>query len=353
MTIDKNTLQALFNGAKPGDSLTLAAGAYPPSYVKGKTFAPPVTVTAAPGAISQGIVFQLCSGITLKGWEITADPLQGAGIKGGCANLTLDTCNLHGAAVGDGGGASLINSPGARIVNCEIHHLSGGLGLTHCDNSLVDGNSFHDLQRDGIDVNASSHVTVSNNRFTDFYPQPGDHSDAIQFLTTGQTAPATDLVVTGNTYLRGKGSAATQGIFFGNEAKIAYQRVTITGNAIVGAIYQGLMLSMVDVCTVSDNFVVGYSDINSWINVNQATTATVSNNVSSTFNLGVGTPGLVAGGNVTVPLAAVGDLTGFTAWTHRHDPMTPQARLDAIRAAISASPADPVSKAVLAILTAA
>jgi hypothetical protein len=92
----------------------------------------------------------------------------------------------------------------------------------------------------------------------------------------------------------------------GNENHITYQNVTITGNAIVGGMYHGIMLDQTDNANLSNNFVEGYQDQNSWIMLNNSTHSTEANNIATTFQ-GVGNIGLVETNDVQIAQGPVGD----------------------------------------------
>lgn len=314
--IDKNTLPNLVAAAKPGDVITLAPGTYPASAIKVKTFNPPIVIKGGPGVVLQGILMQLCDGIGFDGLEVTVDPAQGAAIKGGCTNCTVTGCNIHGAAVGDGVGVSLINSSGARVLGNDVHHLGAGLAFSHCDNVTVSDNRVHDIRIDGVDVLAGSKITVANNQFTDFYPLAGDHSDAIQFVTTNTVGPQTDILIAGNAYVRGKGLAMTQGIFMGNEAKVDYQRVVIRDNEILGSTWHGILVVHADVA-LENNVVAGYNDAGSkvtpWIKADTCT-GHASGNTATGFIV-TNSPAFVDGGNTAIaPIAPADHYTPPVDW---------------------------------------
>jgi hypothetical protein len=302
MTVDANTLQALFTAARNtgAATLNLPAAIYPPSYLKSLTFAKPLLVTADPGAVFQGLVGQLCAGpVTLQGLAFKVNPGQGAGIRGSFAGWTFDGCEVSGSGPGtDGQGVSLQRSPGVTVQNMNIHDCVGGIGVSLSDDVLITANRIHDIEIDGVQVVGGSRVTVTDNHFTDFYPKPGDHSDAIQFTNSGTVGPQTDITIKGNTYVRGKGPAAVQGIFLGNEAKVDYQRITISDNMLLGTIYQGILVVHADVA-VERNTVAGFNDFpTSWIKADTCTGKLVGNIATSLQ--AVNSPALVQTGNQTI-----------------------------------------------------
>jgi nitrous oxidase accessory protein NosD len=316
MTITNSALQALIAAAKPGGVVHLPPGVYPPSYLRGLSFSPAVTITADPGAVLQGLVLQNVVGLTFSGLELVSDPHQGCAMvvqTGGF--ITVMGCNIHGSAVGDGAGVKFMSCPNSAIMDCEIHHLGVGAIATKSDHFTFMNNRVHDIEIDGLDQNAQSFSTVTGNHFTNFYPRRGDHSDAMQFQTSGQTAPATDILIENNVYERGIGSENTQGVFMGNESGHVYERVTIRGNAIIGGVYHGINLVNATDAVIADNLVVGHNDIpkmTSWIRW-QSVSGQVSGNVATSLNPTT-SPGAVVTNNLTVSLAAPGDRSLLAAF---------------------------------------
>jgi hypothetical protein len=306
---DSAALATAIAGAHDGDTILLSPGEYVLDKVQGLTFAQGVTITSADPmhrAILDGLYLQDDSGLTFRNLEVKIDPVQrvGAIVLGG-DHITLDGLSIHGAAVGDGLGVRLLETREVMLSNLDIHNVQGGVVLARSDDVTVLNSSIHDLEIDAIQSAGSSHVTISGNSFTNFYPQAGDHSDVIQFV--GTPASAHDIVITNNTYVRGLGPGNTQGIFMGDEGGAAYRDVTISGNMIVGAVFHGISVYGVDHLNVSHNTVEGYADVTSWILVNDSTNSSVTDNSATAFNPGVGNVGLATTGNTVIPQAAIGD----------------------------------------------
>jgi hypothetical protein len=117
------------------------------------------------------------------------------------------------------------------------------------------GNSFSNLYGDGIDNAGSSNVSITSNSFTNIHidSTDGQHSDCIQFWTSGQTTAGSNITISGNTYSIGTGAAA-QGIFMTSQsAGMAYSNVTIENNVMVGTSWNALTLSGVNNAVVENN----------------------------------------------------------------------------------------------------
>jgi len=162
-------------------------------------------------------------------------------------------------------------------VACRFHDCGTALRIIDSQGVSVERGKFCDLRGDGVQSTGSSRVTISRNVFTDFYPRPGDHPDAIQFFTLNQKTPATDITVTDNIVTRGRGGII-QGVFMGNEAKIPYEGVLIAGNALEGTMYNGIAVSCGRRVTVRDNAITPGEDMNSWISLGAVDGLTLGEN---------------------------------------------------------------------------
>ncbi|WP_309604029.1 right-handed parallel beta-helix repeat-containing protein, partial [Phenylobacterium sp.] len=188
------------------------------------------------------------------------------------------------------------------------------------DTVMLSGNKLHNIQSDGMHGGGTSNITITGNTFTDFAPKAGDHPDAIQFWTTGTTEPVHDIVVTDNIITRGAGGVM-QGIFMGNEKMLEYKNVTITGNAVVGGMYNGIYVADASNVTIEGNLVQGYKDMTSWIYMSKITNGVLDNNHATSFNLAKDNVGLNNHDNATLDLQPVGDVLTLDHWLHPDVPV--------------------------------
>lgn len=313
---DTNSLWAAIKGAHSGDTIELAAGNY--SLLKLYGMNPGgVTITSADPshpAVIAGINISSSSGMTFSNLKVTTDPGTGFNLYlGSDQNIAFDHMDLQGLGVAQGSNAAMVrNSSNVSITNSDIHDLGTGINHLNSDHLNFSNNTIHNLESDGIRGGGSSYVTVSGNHFTDFFPTAADHPDAIQFWTTGTTTTTHDLTITNNVYVRGAGTQI-QGIFVGNENQIPFENVTITGNAIIGGMYHGISLSYGDHVTVANNLVEGYSDMTSWIMLNNTTNSTEHDNQATTY-AGTANLGLVTANDTTIAQGALGDLSTLNHW---------------------------------------
>jgi parallel beta-helix repeat protein len=306
-------LMAAITKAHDGDTIQVAPGEYTLSKLQNLSFANGVTVVSADPlhpAVVDGLNLQNVSGLTFNNLEVKVDEKVGAAVVLNIGSRdNFENLNIHGSAVGDGGGITVRSATNVTLSNLNVHDLSGGINILNTNTVSVVNSQIHDIAVDGIQTSGSSHVTISGNAFTNFFPSATAHSDAIQFYTAGTTSAAHDITITNNTYVRGAGEADTQGIFLGDEAKVGYENVTISGNTIVGGLYQGIAIAGADNLTLTHNIVEGYTDQTSWILLSGDSNGFETDNVSTSYNAGAPSTNIFASNNTIIPLARVGDVS--------------------------------------------
>lgn len=318
---DTYAIHAMIAAAKPGAVIALPPGAYVEQRVTTLNPTATVTVKGGPGVTINGLGIDKSSNITFDTLEFTSATRTGLAINvGDSHDIALNNLNVHSATPGLSG-VTLRDGSNLSLTNTEIHDLGTGIQLLNVEGAKVLNNHIHDINGDGFKSGNSNNVLVDGNLLENLTFVTGDHPDAIQFMTPGQTAGNHDIAITNNVYRRGTAVAGAQGIFLGNESNVPYQNVTITGNQIVGGMYRGISVSVGGDVTIKNNFVQGFADMSSGIFVDSISgTATIDGNVTSSapaVDVGV-TPkstGKVAITNTkTVAAAAVGDVKAATAW---------------------------------------
>jgi len=292
-----------------GDTIKLKAGDYTDVKLQNIQFDKPVTITSADSshpAVLENVSITNASGLTLQGVSIVSDGDNGVSI-GNSKNITIDHADISGPSkvTLSGTGVLARNSSDIEVTNSKIHDL--GTGLAHLDSSQLNfsGNTFTDIRTDGIHGGGSSYVTIANNSFSDFYRNSGEHPDAIQFWTSNTKTSAHDIVVKDNLIVRGDGGSM-QGIFIGDESggKLPFLNLTITGNTVIGSMYNGIAVSQAKNLTIDNNTVVGYADMKAWIMVKGATGVEVAHNVTSQLSLDATNVNLTKSGNTIVPVTS-------------------------------------------------
>lgn len=303
---------------QPGDTITVTAASGPLDLSNIAVTAPGLTIQAAPGVVVDRITVGNSQGLTVRGFEVAGTPSWMADVQAGtCSRIVFDRMKVHSAdGTISGSGFQFRNCTDSAVTNSSFDHVGQGGALIDSDRIVVQGNSFSNIESDGLDVANTSHARVIGNRFTDFFPVAGDHPDGIQFFAVGK-APAdypTGSLVEDNIILRGKGLGADgkpfpeQGIFVESQ-----DHLTIHRNAISCSLYNAISLSGVNTALIDNNYVSGCADFGGNIITRGGSDhVTVSNNAAPGLPVtyaGVGegpvTNYVDGGGNRAVPWVPV------------------------------------------------
>jgi hypothetical protein len=308
-------LIAAVKSADGGDVIKLAPGNYSDVTIKSLKFDASVTITSLDPdhpAVLTDVVITSVKGLVLQNLDVRV----GDGIAlsiGASQNIVVQNVDVSAGVVAGGkpggSGLKIDQSTNVTVKNSNFHDL--GYGLTHVDskNVTISGNTFENIRVDGIRGGGTSHIEISGNTLSNFFRDPGEHGDAIQFWTRRTTESAHDIVVKDNLIFRGDGNRM-QGIFFGDESKgkLPYINVEITGNTVLGAMYNGINLYPAKNAVISNNTVLGYEDMRSWIRVDGSTDVIMSNNVATQYSIpSTGNVNLVRIDNVSI-----GQISGAT-----------------------------------------
>jgi len=231
------TIDSVVNTVRPGETITLAPGSYPPFKVRDRHWSPAITVEAN-GAELRQVRFDNVSGVN---WH-------GGTFDGG------DTV-LHGFAIIIG---DHVNVDGGTF----RHHALVGLLLGQVTDARLTNNVFTDSGSDGIDIAMSQRVIIDHNRCTDFKPNPGAHADCIQLWSKPNFPPVADIVVSNNVAI-----GDMQG-FTGFDGP--YDHITIENNVAKVAAWHGVALFDCTHCIVRHNRVESlpnpkYPTMRAWI----------------------------------------------------------------------------------------
>ena len=320
-----DALWSAIKAAQPGDTILLAPGNYSTFALTAANPADTVTITSQdPGhpAVIAGITLTNSSNLTFTNIELTPKAQGAYAVTlASDTNIHFDHLNIHASATVDGNAMIIRDSRNVSVTNSDIHNIGTGISYIDSDTVLLSGNKLHNIQSDGMHGGGTSNITITGNTLTDFSPKAGDHPDAIQFWTTATTTSAHDITITNNIITRGAG-AAVQGIFMGNEKMLEYKNVTITGNAVVGGLYNGIYVADASNAKIEGNLVQGYKDMSSWIYLSKITNGVLSNNQATTFNLAKDNLGLNNHDNKTLDLQPVGDVVALDHWLHPDAPAT-------------------------------
>lgn len=316
--------------ARGGETLQLAGADFGVVALRDMRFPTPVKLRAADPAkppVFGGLDLTGVSGLTFEGLRIVAARPSTPAVSVvrsdhiGFAGLRAEGLLARNPdAVHDG--VFIQTSAAVSIVHSELSQFGNGVTHLDCDHLSVRGNLFHDIRVDGVHGGGSSFVTIAGNLFRDFHPlgvvgESGDHADAVQFWTVNTTASAHDIVVSDNLFLRGAGRYA-EGVFLNDELKtLPYRRVSITGNLILGGMYNGIFVLHAADVEVRRNVVAGFADRQSYIELLDVEGASVAGNAANELRLSQGVRGAI-GENRIVGRLDDGGAALAAAWLARH-----------------------------------
>ncbi len=301
-TFSVNSTAALVTAlskAKSGDVVKVASGTYSNIAIKNLQIAGNVTITSADAnkpAVFTDLLVRGSSGLTFQNLEFSAPAKAALAFQiSTSSNIVLDKLNVHGTLngdVNDDGQLMIVRgSKNVIVSNSEFQQAENALSFLDNDGLTVINNSFHDLRVDGVRGGGTSNLLISNNYFTNFYPQmgtkeaTGDHPDGIQLWTTNTTASATNITITDNLVVRGDG-LPVQGIFFRDQVgNLPFKNVTVSGNTVIGGIANGIGLNGIDGLVATNNEVVAIDGQVSHIMMRGTSNAVLSGNQASSYVL--------------------------------------------------------------------
>ncbi|MHA6720029.1 right-handed parallel beta-helix repeat-containing protein [Sphingomonas sp. RS6] len=292
---NQSELNAALAAATGGETIKLAAGTYQQVKLNNVKYASNVTITSLDPdnpATVQRVDLDSSSNITFRNLTLARDlaPTDADYTRlhnvNKSSNIVFDAVTISGGS-GDvtqsvGWGMFVRDSSNITIMNSSVDHVALALNISNVNGLLVKDNSFHDNRRDGLNLSSITNAVIDGNFFTDMYPVNGEHPDAIQFLTRGQTTASSNIVIKNNVVMQGKGEPI-QGIFLNDEeGNLPYTNVEISNNLIyVNGMYNGISVTGGKNITVESNTVVSRTDdtIPAWIRLERVDGATVRGNV--------------------------------------------------------------------------
>jgi parallel beta-helix repeat protein len=346
--------------ATGGETILLKAGTYDPVSLRGVNFGDNVTIRSADAsnpAVLTGVRMSESSGFSFQNVELaarTAASTYNDFMVSKSSNVHFDQVKIYGPDQ-DGPLTSaplmIRDSSNVSVTNSEVTDARYGISMLNSSGITLTGNYFHELRTDGIRGGGNSDVVISDNFFTNFRPEAGDHPDAIQFWTTNTTSSASNITITNNVISRGDGSTF-QGIFMRDESggRYPYDNVVIDGNMVLGGMYNGIAVSHATGLEVTNNTVVGQPGQKSWIRVNDPDL--LSGNTAEHYIVdGITMVALV--GNAHVPAVTDGGAAWLARWAQANDTgryhdaldnMLETVSVDAILEAPQLTPQPPVAE---------
>lgn len=250
-------LSAAIARAAPGETIQLEAGHYGSFGVsKAKIPAPGLTIEPRPGARAEFTELGVygSENVTIKGVEVNLEKGQYGVEVNGSSHVVLAGLNIHAPLSNPSSAIMVRGAHDVTVEDCDIHDIGFGVNFLESHDLKILRNTFSDLQVDAI-RGQSTNVQVIANHAASFHPKEGDHPDFIQFWGTDQGGPSVGAVIKDNVFERGHGDPV-QGIFLENS-----KDVVITGNAMLGTMYNGVSVAGVQTALIENNFLQGYRDM--------------------------------------------------------------------------------------------
>ena len=277
-------------GSAGGKTISLRRGVY-----SGTLFwANNLNFTAAPTFVGEGLPF-VQKGAQVNGSLVIANqqnaiwtnleiwtPTGGSSVlqmTGGCANIVVDTCYIHGKyhdpmvdqTVGYANGIAGIefnDIPGLTIRKCLIEHVDNGILFNITGDCLIEDNEIRFFRSDGIHLGLNAAAKTSNKIFRrnviygTMYLD-GAHSDGIQIVATGtlDADQYTNLTLEQNVIFNSTAISIglmqgivsfTDGTTFG----VNFVNPTVRGNIILGMHLHGISFNNMDGGSFVNNVIV-------------------------------------------------------------------------------------------------
>lgn len=233
LAADPSSLSSAIAAARPGDTVTLVKGNYPPLTIKSRTFDPPLKIDATEATFAMVQIIGT-TGIHWKGGSITGD-------------ATLPVAVGHGF--------SAIASRDIAVHQVRFSYFRAGVVFDRVEGGRIGGNWFANMSSDGIDVASSRRLRISHNACSEFAPGPDAHPDCIQLWSRPSEAPTGDIEIVGNSIV-----GTMQGISLFNHVRDGvddggFDRVAITGNTVLNTFANGIAAVDCRGCAIRNNSV--------------------------------------------------------------------------------------------------
>ena len=254
------------------------------------------SVDPANRAVVPGGVIKGSANITLRNMLFTrspdAAPQQYLLLVEGSSDIVVENVELLGqgdpAADKRISALMLRGSRNIRVVGSRLSRFRYALSFLGGSNITIERNEFTDLRTDAIRGGGVDDLTVVGNVIGNFQPAEGDHPDGIQLWSNNTSRPARNITIRDNLIVR-DGGGIIQGIFIRDTARqLPFENVAISGNLIVGSMYNGICIDGVRGARVSDNVVIPQGSMRSWIRIERGQDVELTDNRAQLYIVGKG-----------------------------------------------------------------
>jgi hypothetical protein len=269
-------LDSAVRAANGGDTIVLGSGTYNKLTLNtqmGANFSQKVTITSAdPGrpAVINQLDMRGASNIEIKGVNFDYVPGktgEAAFVVQGSRNVTLNNVDLEGhmsGAYASGIGLRVSASQGFTILNSEVTNFRNGLNITASSNVTISGNDLRGMSNDAMLLGGLTGVMISGNDFRAMKSSPSlFHKDMIQFYNGSGLAASSNITIRANVI---ENPEVSHAIFFGNALAKAgngsafFRDVLIENNYIRSAHLHGITMDHGSDVTIRGNTLVQNPD---------------------------------------------------------------------------------------------
>lgn len=227
----------VFDRARSGDTIVLAAGSYGATQLRDRTFTQPVTIDARSARFTGLLTLNAVRGLKIQGGTFaipTGAPRYSRAITmydGGNIHIAAPTVTGHR----DTTGISVNSAANVQISDGAFSGLKLGIGFTNVDGGVIERNRFARMTSDGINIADSRYIRASFNHCSDTRIQAGAHPDCIQLWSILGRPPQRNIELSDNV-----AEGPTQGFVSFNGSAGGADRVVMTRNRLDTSYPQGI-----------------------------------------------------------------------------------------------------------------
>jgi hypothetical protein len=237
-------------------------------------------------------------------------------------NMTVQDCDIAFELKADGmptGSAiSIRDAKNAIVSNCKIDQVISGITFMNVNGGVMSGNTILHVGGDSMRAVGSTNVSIQNNYTADFYAVPNIHPDGIQFFTSAQFGPNSNIQIRNNVIISGQppewASYATQGMFISSPSKQRHTNITIENNLVYTEQWHAITLSETDGGVIRNNTCLAPPDVRfrkfgarpwPWIRTGSSTNILVERNIANSIPGSNEANAIVSRDNIQVRLSSM------------------------------------------------
>lgn len=150
-------------------------------------------------------------------------------------------------------------SDGVRVTDSRFESIWSGINMRTSQNVKLEHNLFSRLGTFAILMTQVSGVEILSKRFNGFATEGSGKAAFIQCQTRGTTEPSRDFLIRNIVMIQDTPPVA-HGIFFSNEARIPFERVSVLDNIVVSGTNQSIAFNRAVDVKVERNIVLNWRE---------------------------------------------------------------------------------------------